>query len=188
MDRLASGEHDARAPDTGPTEIRRLGVALNELAEENARARELEFHVQQQLIEVDRAKSEFVSNVSHELRTPLTSISGYLELLERGACEDTGRRRTRRRCWRSPDATSVRLHDLIEDLLALSSVERLPEHLEQVDVSAVIEDVVKDLRFSAGSRRRHDLGGRRRRRSAGPSYSPTPRSCTARCSTWSRTR
>ena len=47
----------------------------------------------------------------------------------------------------------VRLHDLIEDLLDLSSVERLPEHLEQVDVSAVLEDVAKDLRFSAGSRR-----------------------------------
>ena len=57
-------------------------MALNELAEENARVRALEFHMQQQLMEVDRAKSEFVSKVSHEVRTPLTSISGYLELLE----------------------------------------------------------------------------------------------------------
>ena len=40
-------------------------MALNELAEENARVRALEFHMQQQLMEVDRAKSEFVSNVSH---------------------------------------------------------------------------------------------------------------------------
>ena len=45
-----------------------------------------------------------------------------------------------------------RLHDLIEDLLALSSAERLPEHLEQVDLVSLIDGVVKDLRFSAGSR------------------------------------
>jgi two-component system OmpR family sensor kinase len=151
VDRLASGDLSARAPETGPTEIGRLGAALNDLAEESARARDLEQHVQRQLMDVDRAKSEFVSNVSHELRTPLTSISGYLELLteELDSKVDDNEREmleiTRRNV--------VRLHDLIEDLLDLSSVERLPEHLEQVDVSAVLEDVAKDLRFSAGSRR-----------------------------------
>ena len=125
-------------------------MALNELAEENARARGLELHVQQRLMDVDRAKSEFVSNVSHELRTPLTSISGYLELLDESLAGQV-------------DASQVemlaitrrnvgRLHDLIEDLLDLSSAERLPEHLEQVEVASLIDGVVKDLRFSAGSR------------------------------------
>ena len=151
VDRLASGEHDARAPATGPTKIRRLGAALNELAEERERARDLELHVQQQLMDVDRAKSEFVSNVSHELRTPLQSISGYLELLTKeladkvDASEAEMLEITRRNV--------VRLHDLIEDLLDLGGIKQLPEHLEQVEVSAVLEDVAKDLRFSAGSRR-----------------------------------
>ena len=80
-------------------------MALNELAEENARARDLELHVQQRLMDVDRAKSEFVSNVSHELRTPLTSISGYLELLDESLAGHRSTR-ARRRCWRSLDATS----------------------------------------------------------------------------------
>jgi len=150
VDRLASGERDARALNAGPTEIRRLGVALNELAEENARARDLELHVQQQLMDVDRVKSEFVSNVSHELRTPLTSISGYLELLAESLEDQVDANQaemlviTRRNVGR--------LHDLIEDLLALSSAERTPEHVEQVDVVSLIDGVVKDLRFSAGSR------------------------------------
>jgi len=150
VDRLASGEREARAPDVGPTEIRRLGVALNELAEENARVRALEFHVQQQLMEVDRAKSEFVSNVSHELRTPLTSISGYLELLEESLQEQVDA--SQAEMLAIAQRNVGRLRDLIEDLLALSSAERLPEHLDRVDVLSLIDGVAKDLRFSAGSR------------------------------------
>ena len=34
-----------------------------------------------QLVELDRLKDEFVSSVSHELRTPLTAVTGYVELL-----------------------------------------------------------------------------------------------------------
>jgi len=35
------------------------------------------------LKELNRIKSEFVTNVSHDLRTPLTSLQGYVELLPR---------------------------------------------------------------------------------------------------------
>jgi two-component system, OmpR family, sensor kinase len=150
VDRLAAGELDTRASVDGPAEIQRLSRAINELAEENARALALEQQVQDQLLEIDRVKSDFVANVSHELRTPLTSISGYLELL----ADDIGD---------SLDAdhaemvlvmrrNMVRLQTLIEDLLDLGRVEREPNQLQSVDVARLVEDVAKDLRLSAGNR------------------------------------
>ena len=87
VDRLAAGDTDARTTVAGPREMRRVGEALNNFADQNARLLDLERDAVQRLERLDRAKSDFVSNVSHELRTPLTSIAGYIELFEDGFLE-----------------------------------------------------------------------------------------------------
>jgi len=52
-------------------------------ASEAARLREVELRAQnEQLIEGDRLKDEFLSNMSHELRTPLNVVIGFAELLQ----------------------------------------------------------------------------------------------------------
>jgi len=69
------------------------------------------------LRELDRLKSQFVSNVSHELRTPLSNIKLYLSLLQKGRPE----RQTQ--YLRILDEEVNRLSGLIEDLLDLSRLE-----------------------------------------------------------------
>lgn len=82
------------------------------------------------LKELDRLKSEFVSNVSHELRTPLTNIKTYLTLVERGRSEKQPH------YLKVLNEESDRLGRLIQDLLDLSRLETetLPERIEPSDL------------------------------------------------------
>ncbi len=75
----------------------------------------------QRMLELDRAKGEFVSTVSHELRTPLTSIIGYTELL----ADDLSENLTEVQCQlvERIDRNGERLLELVEDLLHLARVE-----------------------------------------------------------------
>jgi signal transduction histidine kinase len=75
--RLGGGDLTARAPRLGGGEIGDLGTAFNAMATQIAEREE-------RLTELDRLKSEFVSNVSHELKTPLTTIKLLAHLLRRG--------------------------------------------------------------------------------------------------------
>ena len=83
---------------------------------------------------LDRQKSDFLATVSHELRTPLTSISGYLGLLQG---QDAGKL-TLQQQQRMLDAISrntVRLSNLIEDVMVLSRIEGGVSESEYVEVS-----------------------------------------------------
>lgn len=71
----------------------------------------------EQLKQLDRLKSKFVSDVSHELRTPITNLSLYLDLFGRSKPEKQGHYLTVLR--KQVD----RLAQLIEDILSLSRLE-----------------------------------------------------------------
>ena len=89
----------------------------------------------QRMLDLDRAKGEFVSAVSHELRTPLTSIVGYTELL----ADDVSGNLTeeQHQLVERIDRNGERLLTLVEDLLTLARVE---------DGNLALERVETDLR------------------------------------------
>ncbi len=94
----------------------------------------------QRMLELDRAKGEFVSAVSHELRTPLTSIVGYTELLT----DDHSANLTamQQQLIERIERNGERLLHLVEDLLTLARVE---------DGSLSLHKIPTDLRDAVRS-------------------------------------
>ena len=101
------------------------------------------------LKELDRLKSQFVSDVSHELRTPLTNIRLYLDLLR-----ETADRNKSLTYLDTLTRESERLAHLIDDLLSLSRLEAkaTPLNVAPVDVSQLLAALVEDRRTLAAKR------------------------------------
>ena len=77
--------------------------------------------VEKRLKELDRMKSEFVSNVSHELRTPLTAIKGSVDNMLDGITGPLNEKQVQ--YLTRIKSNSDRLGRLITDLLDLSKIE-----------------------------------------------------------------
>ncbi len=138
---------------SGPCEWGELELSLFEgivrevrIALSNAGAFEQQQRVLEKLRQLDRDKSDFMSNVSHELRTPLTSIIGYLELLADG---DGGELTEDQQALTNiVTRNSQRLLELIEDLLTLSRIEAgtFTSERTTIDLGTVVDNVVASLR------------------------------------------
>jgi signal transduction histidine kinase len=96
-----------------------------------------------QLLQLDRARGEFIANASHELRTPLFSLGAFLELLD----DDTLDEATREEFLDQMRGQVGRLGRLATDLLALSRLDagRLAVGREQVDLTELGADFVREL-------------------------------------------
>jgi two-component system OmpR family sensor kinase len=127
---IAAGRRDRRVEDVDPhTEVGRLGQALNAMLDERDRSE-------------DKLR-QFVADASHELRTPLTSIRGGLDL----ALDDDLPAERRDDVLRRVRGESRRMHDLVEDLLLLASLDSgRPLRREPVDLVAVVHDAADDAR------------------------------------------
>ena len=88
---------------------------------------------------LEAVRRDFVANVSHELKTPVTSIKGFAETLEDGALDDPD---AARRFVRIISGQADRLNSIIEDLLALSTLEQSGDspllQLEEADLCDVV--------------------------------------------------
>jgi signal transduction histidine kinase len=116
--------------------------AYSHSMEEKVRKRTAQLEAaNERLKEIDRLKSEFLSNVSHELRTPLTSIQSFSEILLRYDVTDEEKRK---RFVRIIFEEANRLTRMINELLDLSKIEagRLDLELEPVNLGEVVSRAV----------------------------------------------
>lgn len=136
-------------------DARLLGVfaAQAAVALENAILYAEAVREREQLKELERLKSQFLSLVSHELRTPLASIKASAEILLSTAPD--GVPEAHRRLLRNIDRSSDRLSALITDLLDLVRLEggRLELDRERLDLRQIAEDAVATIRPLADERR-----------------------------------
>jgi signal transduction histidine kinase len=120
----------------------RVAERTRQLSEANA---DLEVS-HRKLRELDRLKSDFVSNVSHELRTPLTAIRMSVDNLLDGVVGEVAP--TLQQYLAKVKNNTDRLVRLINDLLDLSRIEagRIELHRTKMDVAEAIHDVAESLR------------------------------------------
>ncbi len=120
-------------------------ITSQRAAEQNIR--ELNARLTRQNAELKAVNQEleaFSYSVSHDLRAPLRAIDGFSRILvdEHGTQLDAGAGDLLHRVRRA----TQQMGRLIDDLLKLSRVTRSDLHLQEVDLSALVQEVLEGLR------------------------------------------
>jgi len=102
----------------------------------------------EELKQAEVVRREFTANVSHELKTPLMSISGYAELIENDLAKPEDIKGFAGRIH----SEAVRLKNLVEDIIRLSSLEGAQENhkKETLDFYEICDEVRQTLAPYAG--------------------------------------
>lgn len=109
MNRLASGDFQARLEFTGPIKNYASFAKLSESF--NAMAMELE--------NTEMLRSDFINNFSHEFKTPIVSIAGFAKLLRRGKLPEA----QKEEYLAIMEEESLRLAEMATNVLNLTSIE-----------------------------------------------------------------
>jgi signal transduction histidine kinase len=151
-----------RRVDEATVELQQRMAELARANEEIAGLyRAAQLHVEQ-LEELDRLKSRFLSMASHELKTPLTSISGLSQVLLRRVSRRLDAGPPTPEEWETEQrghverlemltSQTARLGRIIDELLDVSRIEsgKLEFHMSPVDVGRMVSDVVERTQLAA---------------------------------------
>ena len=123
-------------------DLRALGLFAEHAAVSiaNARLYEAERAHVNELLNLDKMKTEFIATVSHELRTPLTSILGCVQTMQRRELEPE----ITKDFLETIDRQSHRLLRLIEEVLDVQRSASGPMlQLQDVDLAEVVDHVAR---------------------------------------------
>ena len=103
-----------------------------------------------EIMRLERARRDFVSNVSHELRTPLTAIAGYAETLAASDDLDEGYRNFARIIHKHATA----LAGVVSNLLTLARIEDTRESIAcaPTDAEAALQNALASCRDQAAAK------------------------------------
>ncbi len=176
--RLAAGDLSQRATVSSKDEVGTLAGAFNQMAVDLARSkdeidqysktledkvlqrtRELEISnqelraIQNELMEVNMVKSEFMSIASHQLRTPLTTLLGYSELLLTRPLTES----QKKEFLGFINEESIRLSKIVDDLLDVSRIESEKDFAFVKEPLQLAEVLVKNSRFYSRAETGHRI-------------------------------
>jgi PAS domain S-box-containing protein len=116
------------------------------LLEHEQMARAIQVEANEQLQHLNELQQNFIAIVSHEFRTTLTGILGFSELLHEQECSPE----EVKDYSADINADAQRLNRMINDVLDLGRVQsgKMVIHLEQVDINALIKEIVEHMRVA----------------------------------------
>ena len=100
-------------------------------------------------VEIDRMKSNFISNVSHELRTPVTILRTYIDTLHNHS--DDFDEDTKKEFFGVINKEAARLHKMVNDVLDFSRLESNNVNVEKenTDIVPLIEQSIQSMQVLA---------------------------------------
>ena len=147
VERIASGDLAARAPETDRTEIGQLALVFNGMvAQLQTWRQDLEQQVSERTKELQQKNAElerFTYTVSHDLKSPIITIKGFTGSLEKDLAKGNYERMAGD-LKRVSDAAD-KMNDLLRDLLELSTIGRIVKTPEAVDMNLLVADVLSQL-------------------------------------------
>lgn len=134
------GNLSSRIPVKSASEIDRIGLVFNEMADT----------IESNILElkgVDNLRRELISNVSHDLRTPVASIQGYSETLLLKM--DKLSKDEQNKYLNVIYSSCIRLRNLVDELFELSKLEsnQVKPNPEPFPISELVHDVINKYRL-----------------------------------------
>ncbi|MFV2144513.1 MULTISPECIES: sensor histidine kinase [Isoptericola] len=155
--KASTGEHDHEIPRVGTGEVaalsqdvehmrRELVRQVAEAREAHVEARDAQDRLQEQAGELERSNrdlEQFAYVASHDLQEPLRKVASFTQLLQKRYGDQLDDRADQYIAFAVDGAH--RMQRLIQDLLSFSRVGRTGEAPEDVDLEAVLRQVLADL-------------------------------------------